>query len=262
MHNLETFSLPIVELLRHVIVVDLMENDVEFVHLGQDRHFELPAPGSIPRHQPDVLVNAHIILHVELVLFLVGPQVIADLPAQLDMLILIAEQLVSNRAEKAISVAFVLLKPESFFLESNFEFGQINPLLLQHCCSAIILNCAIHIVLSCLLFFRAASLFIIFILSTGRFFVQRSLFLLFFPLSGRLPCIDRFSGGDVSATSCPVGHIRSSSRSSSRVCSGAVSWLSRSCSNCCSFTDGTPNCSGSGGFSRGSTRDCRVCRLS
>ena len=115
-HNLETFSLPIVELLRHVVVVDLVENDVEFVDLSQDRHFELPAPGSIPRHQPDVLVNAHIILHVELVLFLVGPQVIADLPAQLDVLILVAEQLIRDRAEKAISIAFVLFKPESFFL--------------------------------------------------------------------------------------------------------------------------------------------------
>ena len=47
-HNLETFSLPIVKLLRHVVVVDLVENDVEFVDLSQDRHFELPAPGSIP----------------------------------------------------------------------------------------------------------------------------------------------------------------------------------------------------------------------
>ena len=147
-HNLETFSLPIVELLRHVIVVDLVKNDVEFVDLSQDRHFELTAPGSIPRHQPDVLVDAHVILHVKLILIFVGPQVIADLPTQLDVLILVAEQLIRDRTEKAISIAFVLFEPEAFFLERNFEFGQVNPLLLQNCCSAVMLNCAIHVVLS------------------------------------------------------------------------------------------------------------------
>ena len=147
-HNLETFSLPIVKLLRHVVVVDLVQNDVEFVDLSQNRHFELTAPGSIPRHQPNVLVNIHIILHIELILFFVGPEVITDLPAQLDVLILVAEQLVRDRAEKAISITFVFFEPESFFLERNFEFGQVNSLLLQYCCSAISLKCAIHVVLS------------------------------------------------------------------------------------------------------------------
>ena len=148
MHNLETFSLPIVELLCHVIVVNLVQNDVEFVDLGQDRHFELTAPGSIPRHQPDVLLDVYIILHVELILFFVGSEMIADLPAQLDVLILISEQLIRDCAEKAISIAFVLFEPESFSLQRNFELGQVNPLLLQYCCGAVTLNCAIHVVLT------------------------------------------------------------------------------------------------------------------
>ena len=51
------------ELLSHVLAIDLMDDYVEFVVISKDTHLKLSAPGATQAHQPDISCNRYVILH-------------------------------------------------------------------------------------------------------------------------------------------------------------------------------------------------------
>lgn len=88
MHGFQAFCIPIKELLRHVLVIYLVDNYIEFVALSQYTHFKLASPSSIFSDDSNILVDVHIVLNKELALLLVGLQVIDNLLAQRKVLVL------------------------------------------------------------------------------------------------------------------------------------------------------------------------------
>jgi len=82
MHSFQTFSVPTKEFLRHVLVIYLVDNYIEFVALSQYTHFKLASPCSIFPDDSNVLFDAHIVLNKKLALLFVGLQVFDNLLAQ------------------------------------------------------------------------------------------------------------------------------------------------------------------------------------
>ena len=61
MQSFEALGLPIVKLLRHVLVVDLVHNDIELMDFCEDAHFQLATPSAIFRDDSDVIVDIHVV---------------------------------------------------------------------------------------------------------------------------------------------------------------------------------------------------------
>ena len=55
------------ELLSHILAIDLMDDYVEFVVVSKDTHLKLPAPGSTQAHQSDISCNRYVVLHEKFV---------------------------------------------------------------------------------------------------------------------------------------------------------------------------------------------------
>ena len=65
--NFQALRVPRMELLSHVLTIDLMDYYVEFVVVSKNTHLKLPAPGSTLAHQPDISCYRYVILHEKLV---------------------------------------------------------------------------------------------------------------------------------------------------------------------------------------------------
>ena len=111
--RLKTYSVPIVELLCHVIVINLMQDHIKLVQLGKDAHLELPSPCSILPNRVNVIINLHISIHIELVLFFVGTEVLNHVLTELAMIELLAKQLISHGPEEAVTIGTDFLQPQS-----------------------------------------------------------------------------------------------------------------------------------------------------
>ena len=139
-HSLKVFGVPRVELLRHILVVNLVKNDVEFVEFGQDTHLKLASPDALPADMLDIVVNVHVSIDVEPVLVFVLGQVICHLPSEVFVFPLAAVDLVSHSPEEAIAIRFDLLEPETLLGEGNLELCEVKSLLSHDCSRAIILD--------------------------------------------------------------------------------------------------------------------------
>ena len=70
MQNLQALRVPRMELLSHILAIDLMDDYIELVDIGKDTHLKLSAPGATQAHQSNISGDRDVILHEKLVVFL------------------------------------------------------------------------------------------------------------------------------------------------------------------------------------------------
>ena len=95
----EAWAVPRVEFLNHVLLFDLVDDDVKHVELCKDAHLELATPLTRLSHCVDVFVNVFVFFDEPFVLLLVDFEVVTDLLSEELMLLLFAEDLVTHSSE-------------------------------------------------------------------------------------------------------------------------------------------------------------------
>ena len=110
--DLQSFGVPIMELLCHVLMVNLVHNYVKLVDLCEDAHLELAAPDAVLRYQSDVAVDWNVILDEVLVLLLVLLQEFDNFLTKSDVVELIAVQLICNCTEETVAISTCRFEPQ------------------------------------------------------------------------------------------------------------------------------------------------------